>query len=283
MGLGFILGPLIGGWAGAYNLLLPFWIAVGLTGLAAILSLTMFQETLSPAARRPFILRQANAFAIFARMRTNPLIAPFLIALLIFSFGETIYETIWSYWGTQAFGWNIQDIGNTLVVFGLGMALVQGGLSGPLITRFGPLPVAIFSMGLSCLGLVFMVFVSATWMVYALMPLMWVTGLSMPALQTYLSERTDDSHQGELQGILASMGSLAFNYFRGLWLQQPMARHLRYGAYFLSWGALCHRFYFLHWGMGYAFQATILSCALPPDDSPFPYGATQPISNPCAS
>ena len=209
LGLGFVIGPLIGGWVGGISLVLPFWIAVGLTGLAAVMSLTLYQETLRPSARRAFSLAESNAFSVFARMRANPAIAAFLVALLVFSCGETIYETIWSYWGTQAFGWTSWDIGMTLVVFGLGMALVQGGLSGPLISRFGAIPVALGAMALSCIGLAVMVIAWATWVIYALMPLMWVSGLSMPAVQTYLSERTDESHQGELQGVLASLGSLA--------------------------------------------------------------------------
>ncbi len=209
LGLGFILGPLIGGWVGSINLVLPFWIAMGLTSLAVVLCLSLYRETLPPKARRPFHLASANAFSVFQRMRANPAIAAFLLALLIFSSGETIYETIWSYWGIQAFGWEIKDIRDTLVVFGIGMVVVQGGLSGPAISRFGALRVALGAMALSCVGLVFVAFAHATWVIYALMPLMWITGLSMPALQTYLSERTDESHQGELQGVLASMGSIA--------------------------------------------------------------------------
>ena len=209
LGLGFVIGPLIGGWVGGINLVLPFWIAVGLTATAAILSLSLYQETLPPAARRAFSLAKSNAFSVFVRMRANPRIAAFLAALLVFSCGETVYETIWNFYGTTAFGWTTRDIGNTLVAFGLGMALVQGGLSGPLINRFGAIPVAMGAMALSCLGLAVMIFAWATWVIYALMPLMWVSGLSLPAIQTYLSERTDDSHQGELQGVLASLGSIA--------------------------------------------------------------------------
>ena len=209
LGLGFVIGPLIGGWVGAYSLALPFWIAAGLAGFAAILSLSAYQETLRPQARRSFNLRESNAFSVFARMRSNPAIAAVLMALLVFSCGETVYEAIWSYYGTKAFGWESWDIGLTLVAFGLGMAGVQGGLSGIFIDRFGAMSVALGSMGLSCLGLGAMIFVWTTWQVYALMPLMWVSGLSLPALQTYLSERTDESHQGELQGVLASLGSLA--------------------------------------------------------------------------
>ena len=209
LGLGFIAGPLIGGWVGAIHLVLPFWIAVGLASLAAILSLILYQETLRPEARRTFTWASANAFSVFQRLRATPAIAPFLVAVLVFSCGEMIYETLWSYWGTQAFGWGIGDIRDTLVVFGIGMALVQGGLSGPAITRFGALPVALGAMALSCLGLVFVALAWATWVIYALMPLMWVTGLSLPALQAFLSERTSERHQGELQGVLASLSSLA--------------------------------------------------------------------------
>ncbi len=209
LGLGFIVGPLIGGWVGSYDLTLPFWLAAGIAGLAAVLSVTLFQETLPISARRPFSFGEANALSVFARLRANPAIAGFLLALLVFSFGESVYESIWTYYGTVAFGWTSWDIGMTLVVFGLGMALVQGGLSGPTIARFGPLPVALGSMALSCLGLLAMAFAWATWVIYALMPLMWITGLALPAVQTYLSERTDESHQGELQGVLGSIAALA--------------------------------------------------------------------------
>ena len=78
LGLGFILGPLIGGWAGSYSLVLPFWIAVGLTGLAAILSLTLYQETLSLEARRPFALKESQCLRCFSTHAHQRSHCPFL-------------------------------------------------------------------------------------------------------------------------------------------------------------------------------------------------------------
>lgn len=209
LGLGFILGPLIGGWVGSIHIALPFWFAAGLAGLAVVFSLTMFTETLPPRQRRTFSLREANAFAVFSRIRKNHAIKGILLALLIFSCGESIYESIWSYYGTAAFGWTAWDIGLTLMIFGVGMTAVQGGLAGPSIRWFGALRVAIGSMALSCVGLFLMTFAWATWMIYALMPLMWATALTLPALQTHLSEQIDANRQGELQGVIASIGSFS--------------------------------------------------------------------------
>ena len=209
LGLGFILGPIIGGLVGEMNPRLPFWIAAGLTGLAAVLSLTFYQETLPAGARRTFTWAESNPLSVVARIRANVPLRAFLVVIFVFSVGETIYETIWHFYGTKAFGWSPWDISVSLVVFGAGMAAVQGGLAGPIINRFGALTVTLWAMGLSCLSLFSLTLVTQTWQVYALMPLMWVSGLSMPGMQSYLSNRTQPSRQGELQGILASIGSAA--------------------------------------------------------------------------
>ena len=209
LGLGFIIGPMIGGFVGEMDPRLPFWIAAGLSVFAAILCVTYYQETLGEDARRAFSWAESNALSIIDKVRRNRAIRAFLIAIFVFSVGETIYETIWHFYGIKAFGWEPLDISISLVVFGAGMAAVQGGLSGPVINRFGALRTSLVAMALSCVGLAGMTFVTATWQVYALMPLMWVSGLSLPGIQTYLSERTDESRQGELQGILASIGAAA--------------------------------------------------------------------------
>lgn len=209
LGLGFIIGPMIGGFVGELDPRLPFWIAAGLAAFAAVLCVTFYQETLGEDARRAFSWAESNALSIINKVRRNTAIRAFLIAIFFFSVGETVYETIWHFYGTKAFGWTPLDISYSLVAFGAGMAAVQGGLSGPLINRFGALPTSITAMALSCVGLAAMTFVQATWQVYVLMPLMWVSGLSLPGIQTYLSERTDETRQGELQGILASIGAAA--------------------------------------------------------------------------
>ena len=214
LGLGFILGPLIV-WVldhilpGGVDVRLMFWMAAGLALLAAVLSLVMFQESLLTDARRTFSWAEANALSVFIRVAQNRRIRGFLIALLIFGVGETVYETIWHFYGTKGLGWDRSDIALSLFVFGFGMMAVQGGLSGPLIGRFGALRVSIAAMALSCLGLLGMGFVWATWQVYVLMPLIWVSGLSLPGVQTYLTGQTSEDRQGELQGIFASLGAVA--------------------------------------------------------------------------
>lgn len=204
-GVGFVLGPAIGGLLGEFGPRVPFWVAAGLAALNFLFGLFILPESLAPERRRPFDIRRANPLGVFAVFRTYGRVMPLLGVAAVFFFGTAIYPALWPFWGTGRFGWSEAMIGGTLAAFGIVAALTQGVLAGPLVARFGEVRVAFW-------GLVFATVVAAAYgaarstaAVLVLIVFHAPEGLVHPMLAALLSRSVPDDAQGELQGGLAAV------------------------------------------------------------------------------
>ena len=208
-GIGFVVGPAIGGLIADFGPRAPFMVAALLALANAATMAAAMPETLAPENRRPFHLRDAHFVGAFRPLFEVGNAAPLLIAAFIWQLAHMVYPATWSFWATARFGWGAREIGWSLAFVGLVMAVVQGGLTGKIIARIGErraLVVGLASGGVAFLGFGF---VTQGWQAYALFLVSALSGLVFPATNGLLSRLVDASRQGALQGGIGSMNSIA--------------------------------------------------------------------------
>ena len=208
-GIGFIIGPAIGGFLGEYGPRAPF-IAAAIVALGnATFGFFVLPETLKPENRRSFDWTRANPAGALMSIRKVPHLTYLVLVFLVFTISHQVYPSIWTYFTIEKFEFTPKEIGLSLGAFGFFMAIVQGGLIRVIIPRLGEMRTATWGMGLNFVVFILVAFLGEVWMLYALMPLMTLGAIAGPALQGLMSRLVDDNAQGELQGIFASVNGIA--------------------------------------------------------------------------
>ena len=208
-GVGFILGPALGGLLAGFGTRAPFIAAAGLAAANALWIAFALPETLPPERRRPFDWRQAHIFGAFKPLFHAGGAAPLLIAALLWQLGHVVYPSTWAFWAQLALGWGAASIGWSLAAAGLAMGLAQVFVTGRAIARFGEARTVVIGMVVGGLCFLAYVFVREGWMVYSIIFLSALQGLVYPSMNALLSRMTDASHQGALQGGMSSIASIA--------------------------------------------------------------------------
>ena len=199
-GLGFILGPAIGGLMAGLGTRAPFIAAAALAGLNALWISFRLPETL-PAEQAPAVPLARGAYlrrvqAALPRRRRGAL----LIAAFLWQIGHIVYPATWAFWAELALGWDARAIGWSLAASGLAMGLAQVFVTGRVIARFGEARTVVIGMVVGGLSFLAYVFVTQSWMVYAIIAFGALQGLVYPSMNALLSRMTDASHQGALDG-----------------------------------------------------------------------------------
>lgn len=207
-GVGFILGPALGGLLGEFGTRVPFWTAAALAALNLLFGWFVLPESLPRERRRAFDWRRANPFGVFRVFASYGNVLPLLLVLGIYFFGSTVYPAIWAFWGTARFGWSEGMIGATLALYGLCSAVVQGGLSGPAVRWLGEYRVILLALGLGSVMAVAYGMVGSTVGVLVLTLLHAPEELAFPVMNAILSRAVPDNAQGELQGGLSAVTNL---------------------------------------------------------------------------
>jgi len=208
MSLGFIIGPVIGGVMGAWWLRSPFLVAALFNGLNLLIALFVLPES-RKASPGTFALKELNPLAPLVWLWKFKPLLPLVTVYVVFGLVAAIPGTIWVLYGAERFGWDSVHMGLSLSVFGVSGALAQAFLVGPLSRRFGDLGTLMIGIFFDMLAYVLMAFAYQSWMGYAVAPLFALGGVAMPALQSLVTGRVNDDQQGQLQGVLASLMSLA--------------------------------------------------------------------------
>lgn len=208
-GIGFVLGPVIGGLLSEYGTRAPFWAAAGLSTLAFAIGVFVMPETVTDKTRRAFSLRRANPVNSLRAIASLPGIRPLLWVYFLYSVSIYVYPAIWAYFTTERFGWSPQMIGLSLGVYGIGMAAVQGGLIRPAMRYFGERKTIIYGMGFEIVSFIILGFLTNGFIALMLIPVTAIGAIVTPALQAMTSRATPDSQQGELQGVLTSLHALS--------------------------------------------------------------------------
>jgi DHA1 family tetracycline resistance protein-like MFS transporter len=207
-GLGFVIGPALGGLAGAFSVRSPFAIAALLNFLNLLLAAAFLPESHNsrPATFSPDAL---NPFKFFRFITTfQGLLLLFLLFFLLHFIGQAP-ASLWILYVQDKFAWSTLMVGLSFAAFGLGHAAVQAFLTGPATQRLGEVRVLLLGMACDAAGFALLALIPDGWMVFTLVPLLCLGGIAMPALQTLLSKQVSENHQGELQGILVSLMSMA--------------------------------------------------------------------------
>ena len=206
-GVGFIIGPILGGVLSLYFLRAPFLAAAVLNGLNLLLVLLVVKEGRVPS-REKLDLKGLNPFAPLKWAFSFPALAPLLALFLIFAINGDIPGTIAVLYSQANFHWDGVMIGLWLAAFGAFHFLAQAFVTGPLTKRLGERRTLIVGIVADVLAFLGFGFATQGWMAFALSPLSAIGGVGLPALQSLMSAEVSEDRQGELQGVLASAQSL---------------------------------------------------------------------------
>ena len=207
-GVGFIIGPALGGIFATWGPRVPFMVAAGLSLCNFLYGFFILPESLPAARRRPFAWARANPVASLLRLGRYPVILGLVASLVLIYLAGSAPQSVWTFYTIYKFGWGPKLVGYSLGAIGLFTALVQGGLVRVAIPRLGA-PRAIV-VGLLCYatGFVLFAFASRGWMMFAFLAPYCLGGIAGPALQGTISGQVPPTEQGELQGALTSLISL---------------------------------------------------------------------------
>lgn len=207
-GLGFIIGPVIGGVLGHYGARVPFYAASALCLINFLYGWFILPESLDKQHRRKFDWKRANPVSSLLRLRKYPKILG-LIASLVFVYiaGHAI-QTNWTFFTMYKFGWTERLVGISLGVSGFMAALVQGYLIRIIQPKIGDERSIFYGLLLYAVGMVLFAFANQSWMMFAFLIPYGLGGIAGPALQSVISSQVPKSEQGELQGALTSVISL---------------------------------------------------------------------------
>ncbi|MCO4847752.1 MAG: TCR/Tet family MFS transporter [Yoonia sp.] len=208
-GIGFVLGPLIGGLLAEYGTRAPFWAAAVLAGGNAVFGYFALPETVTDRIRRPFSWRRANPLGAFKHIGQLPGLGRLMGMSFIYGIAFFVYPSIWAYFGKLQFGWGPGMIGLSLGAFGIGIAIVQGVLIRPILARSSERNAVVLGLGVDVVAFIALGFVTNGWIALALTPLTALGSIAGPALQGIMSRTAPDNQQGELQGALTSINAVA--------------------------------------------------------------------------
>ncbi len=207
-GIGFIVGPVLGGLLGDHGLRLPFIAAAILNGCNLLVALFVLPESRTPSGQK-IDLASFNPLGPLRWVFSMKGLLPIVFVYFILSATGEAYGTCWALWGFDTFQWNGLWIGLSLGAFGVCQTLVQIFLPGPATKLFGERWAVIAGIAGACVALVAMAFANQGWMVFAIMPIFALAGMGSPAFQALATRQVDQARQGQLQGVLTSAISLA--------------------------------------------------------------------------
>jgi DHA1 family tetracycline resistance protein-like MFS transporter len=225
-GLGFIIGPAIGGVLGQYGPRVPFFAAAGLTMLNWLYGFFILPESLKPENRRPFDWKRANPWGSLVQLQKYPVIISLVASFVCIYIAGHAAQSTWTYYTMEKFKWSEDWVGYSLSFVGLMVALVQGGLNRVMIPKLGARNAVFIGLSFYVFGFVCFAFATKGWMMFAFMVPYSLGGLAGPSLQGIISSQVPGNEQGELQGGLNSLISITsiigpllmtylFGYFTG--------------------------------------------------------------------
>ena len=207
-GLGFILGPVIGGYLGQFGSRVPFIAAAAFTLINLIYGYFILPESLDKKNRRKFDIKRANPVGTLMSLKRYPVISGLLICIVLFNIAQHATHSTWTFFTIEKFDWSEKLVGYSLGFIGLLAAIVQGGLIRVIIPKLGNINSVYFGMIFYILGISLFAFAEEGWMVFAFAIPLSLGGISGPALQGIMTNKIPDDEQGEFQGGMTSLVSL---------------------------------------------------------------------------
>ncbi|WCT14961.1 TCR/Tet family MFS transporter [Mucilaginibacter jinjuensis] len=207
-GLGFIIGPVLGGVLGQYSTKLPFLAAAGLALINAIYGFFILPESLAPEHRRPFEWKRANPVGSLMQLKKYPAVSGLIASLILIYIAAHAVQSTWTFFTMSRFSWTESLVGYSLGLVGLLSGLVQGLLIRVTIPKLGQKKSIVLGLLLYTIALTLFAFATQSWMMFAILALYALGGIAGPAIQGLISGQIPPNEQGELQGGLTSLMSV---------------------------------------------------------------------------
>jgi DHA1 family tetracycline resistance protein-like MFS transporter len=207
-GLGFIIGPVIGGLLGSFGPRVPFMVAAALTFVNFLYGYFVLPESLKKENRRPFNWKRANPIGSLKNLQRYPALSGLALSFILINLASHAVQSNWSYFVIEKFGWSETMIGISLGVVGILVALVQGGLIRFTNPVLGNEKSVYTGLLLYSAGLFLFAFASQSWMMFVFLIPYCLGGIAGPAIQSIMSSSVPSNEQGELQGALTGLLSL---------------------------------------------------------------------------
>ena len=207
-GVGFVVGPAVGGLLGQYNLRAPFWAAAVLSLANFLYGLFVLPESLPREKRAKTAWHMANPLGSLTLLRSHPELAGLSIVVVLYYLAHQALQSVWVLYTEYRYGWNQRSVGLSLAVVGICAAIVSGGLVGPYVKKFGEKFSLVSGMFYGVLGFVGFAVAWRGWGALAAIPFIALWGVAGPAMQSLMSQRVDATSQGKLQGAVNSLRAL---------------------------------------------------------------------------
>ncbi len=207
-GVGFIIGPAIGGFCSRWGTEVPFLVAAGFTLLNLLYGYFVLPESLSPQNRRAFEWTRANPVGALGHLKKYPMILGLVASYFMLYLAGKSVESVWTFYTMLKFNWSDAIVGYSLAVVGVMIVIVQGGLIRYIIPKLGNNNAIYLGLSLEAFGLLLFAFASQGWMMMAFLVPYALGGIAGPAMQGMISNQVPATEQGELQGALTSLASI---------------------------------------------------------------------------
>jgi DHA1 family tetracycline resistance protein-like MFS transporter len=209
-GIGFVIGPALGGVAGAYDPRLPFWVAAGLTLLNALYGYFVLPESLPPERRaKSFTFANAHFIASLRLLGSNTQLAGLGAAHFFYAVAHNVYPAVFIWFTMYRYGWSETTNGLALAAVGVASVVVQAGLIGPVVKKLGARRAMIAGLTFGIIGFLIYAVGPTDVSVWIAIPIAALWGFYTPAAQTVMTQRVDPTQQGQLQGALGAMMGIA--------------------------------------------------------------------------
>ena len=208
-GLGFVIGPLLGGFLGGISLRLPFWFAAGCAAVNWLYGYFVLPESLKPEHRRPFSWERANPIGALRALQRLPAVRGLADAYFIVMLAQAMLYSIWVLYTGHRYHWDTRQVGLSLGAVGVLSAIVQAALVKKAVASLGDSRAMLVGFALTitaqlCYGLA-----PAGWMIYGIIVVGALGGITGPAVQSYITRHVPPTEQGAVQGVFAGLMSLA--------------------------------------------------------------------------
>lgn len=208
-GIGFVLGPAVGGVLGDVDLRLPFYVAAGLSLLGTLYGWLVLPESLPHGKRATFRLARANPLSALGVFRAHHGLLLMAAAVFVYRLAHDVMPVMYVIYTDYRYAWDAKTIGASLAVLGVASMAVQAGLVAPVVRRFGERAAMLAGFTIGAAAQVAYGLAPRGWLFIAVMPVGVLFGLAYPSMQGLLTRQVPAEEQGRLQGAIASVMSLA--------------------------------------------------------------------------
>ncbi|HEY4302661.1 MAG TPA: TCR/Tet family MFS transporter [Candidatus Didemnitutus sp.] len=208
-GLGFVIGPAVGGFLGKFDLHLPFLVAAGCSGANWLYGFFVLPESLKPEHRRPFSWARANPIGALMALRRLPAVLGLAWSYFLMAVAQTMLQSTWALYTGYRYRWNTEQVGFLLMYVGIVTGAAQATLVKRIVPRLGETRSVIVGLVIMAIAQVGYGLASQGWMIYAMVLIGALAGVSGPAMQSYVTRHVPANEQGSVQGVYAGLASLA--------------------------------------------------------------------------